>query len=104
MLKEEESQETGIIKIPTMKWPKAAAKRIKQPCSKSISIWIQSKPFLTIYRIVRISIHEGDNIDKIVQKFNDIFHLKPKQIQLLTQRLKTQYEEMTSKNYESYEY
>ena len=52
---------------------------------------------------MRISIHEGDNIDKIVQKFNDIFHLKTKQLQLLTHRLKAQYEEMTTKNYESYD-
>ena len=44
--------------------------------------------------VVRISIHEGDNIDRIVEKFDKIFNLKPKQKELLTKRLKAQYQEM----------
>ena len=43
---------------------------------------------------MRIAIHEGDNIDRIIQKFDDIFHLKPKQKTILTERLKKQYAQM----------
>lgn len=53
-------------------------------------------------KVVRIAIHEGDNIDRIVQQFDELFHLKPKQKAILTDRIKNQYQEMIGDYYEDY--
>jgi len=55
-------------------------------------------------KIVRITIHEGDNIDKIVKKFDSIFNLNPKQVDVLSQRLKNQYAEMIEARADSEDY
>ncbi len=39
-------------------------------------------------RVVRIGIHEGDDIDETVTRFGKLFNLKPKQERLLKKRLR----------------
>ena len=45
-------------------------------------------------KIVRIGIHDGDDIDETVEKFGKMFGLKLKQEKLLKKRLKQQLEAM----------
>lgn len=41
-------------------------------------------------KVVRIGIHEGDDVDETVDRFSKLFNLKPKQDRLLRKRLKRQ--------------
>ena len=52
-------------------------------------------------KVVRVAIHENDNIDRIVEKFDSLFKLKPKQKMMLKQRIKKQYNEMMD-DYDQY--